>query len=118
VIAAAEIMQDTTGRGQLPPMIHAVRDAAESVPQVVTADVGYRDTLGWRDPSLEAMPRLADWADEASVVHWYQDHPARPDWTEAGRRCGQCVRLGQRGPASTEPSAAGKGTRPASKVQD
>jgi hypothetical protein len=34
----------------------------------------------------KAMPGLADWADEASVVHWYQDHPQRPDWTEAARR--------------------------------
>ena len=34
----------------------------------------------------KAMPGLADWADEASVVHWFQDPPERPDWTEAARR--------------------------------
>jgi hypothetical protein len=34
----------------------------------------------------KAMPRLTGWADEASVVHWYQDHPERPDWAEAARR--------------------------------
>jgi quinol monooxygenase YgiN len=34
----------------------------------------------------KAMPSLADKADEASVVHWYQDHAERPDWTEAARR--------------------------------
>ena len=34
----------------------------------------------------KAMPGLADWADEASVVHWTQDHAERPDWTEAARR--------------------------------
>jgi quinol monooxygenase YgiN len=34
----------------------------------------------------KVMPRLADWADEASMVHWYQDHSARPDWIEAARR--------------------------------
>lgn len=27
----------------------------------------------------KAMPSLADWADEASVVHWHQDHAERPD---------------------------------------
>ena len=34
----------------------------------------------------KAMPGLAAWADEASVVHWVQDHAGRPDWTEAARR--------------------------------
>ena len=34
----------------------------------------------------KAMPRLADLADEASVVHWLQDNPKRPDWIEAARR--------------------------------
>jgi quinol monooxygenase YgiN len=34
----------------------------------------------------KAMPGLADLADEASVVHWHQEHPERPDWTEAARR--------------------------------
>jgi quinol monooxygenase YgiN len=34
----------------------------------------------------KAMPRLAGWADEASFIHWYQDHLERPDWIEAARR--------------------------------
>ena len=39
-----------------------------------------------RGSHREAMPHLADWADEASVVHWHQDHAQRPDWNEAARR--------------------------------
>ncbi len=34
----------------------------------------------------KAMPRLADWADEASMVRWWQDHTEPPDWSEATRR--------------------------------
>jgi hypothetical protein len=32
------------------------------------------------------MPRLLDWCDEASVVHWNQDVLELPDWLEAHRR--------------------------------
>ena len=32
------------------------------------------------------MPKLLDWCDEASVVHWTQDSPELPDWHEAHRR--------------------------------
>ena len=35
---------------------------------------------------LKAMPRLINWADEASAVRWHQGHPERPDWAEAARR--------------------------------
>lgn len=34
----------------------------------------------------QAMPKLADWADEASVVHWYQEDLESPGWTEGARR--------------------------------
>ena len=37
-------------------------------------------------PHLRAMPKLLDWCDEASVVHWQQDGPALPDAAEAARR--------------------------------
>lgn len=34
----------------------------------------------------KAMPKLLNWCDEASVVHWQQDDPVAPDWIMADRR--------------------------------
>jgi uncharacterized protein DUF3291 len=32
------------------------------------------------------MPKLMDWCDEASIVHWDQDDEAMPDWETADAR--------------------------------
>jgi hypothetical protein len=37
-------------------------------------------------PHKRVMPKLADWCDEASVVHWTQENATLPDWHEAHRR--------------------------------
>ena len=38
------------------------------------------------EPHKTAMGKLANWCDEASVVHWQQDTAELPDWQEAHRR--------------------------------
>jgi hypothetical protein len=37
----------------------------------------------------KSMKRLAQWCDEASVVHWEQDSRELPDWASAHRRMQQ-----------------------------
>ena len=45
----------------------------------------------------DVMPRLADWCDEASVVHWTTEDTEIPSWSEAAermRRDGRPSRVG------------------------
>ena len=37
-------------------------------------------------PHRAAMPKLMNWCDEASVVHWTEDAAEPPAWAEAARR--------------------------------
>lgn len=39
-----------------------------------------------RAPHLAAMPKLLEWCDEASVVHWTQDSRELPSWQETYER--------------------------------
>ena len=38
------------------------------------------------DPHRQAMRKLAEWCDEASVAHWLQAAPEPPSWEEAYQR--------------------------------
>jgi hypothetical protein len=37
-------------------------------------------------PHQRAMPKLFNWCDEASVIHWNQETAELPSWSEAHRR--------------------------------
>jgi hypothetical protein len=50
----------------------------------------------------DAMPKLLDWCDEASVVHWNQETPELPSWLEAH---GRMVNEGKRSKVNYPSSA-------------
>ena len=41
----------------------------------------------------QAMPRLLNWCDEASVTHWEQDGSTLPSWEEADQRMRETGRV-------------------------
>ena len=77
------------------------------------ANGAYWTLTVWRDKAAmrafmssgahrEAMPRLQNWCDEASVGQWEQDSPVLPDWADAEDR----MRTGGRLSAVKHPSPA------------
>ena len=44
-------------------------------------------------PHRDAMPRLLEWCDEASLAHWNQEASAAPDWKTAEGRLADVGRL-------------------------
>lgn len=89
---------------------HAVRSAAqaEDVPGCLglrtmrDSDGSFWTVSAWKSPEAmrayittgahrKAMPKLVEWCDEASTVHWEQEEVAVPDWPEA------CLRMAEEG---------------------
>lgn len=78
-------------------------------------DLAFWTVTVWRDERAmsaygtsgahrKAIPHLADWADEASLVHWIQPSSDLPQWPEAVRRLREEGRsLALRHPALTHP---------------
>ena len=58
IIVAAEITQKTTDREQLLPMVRSVLATTGMIPETVTADAGYWDTISLRDPCLQGIQVL------------------------------------------------------------
>ena len=69
-----------------------------------TAGLAFWTLTAWRDeaslrrymraaPHRVAIPKLAQWCDEAAVAHWEQDEARGIDWVDAARRLADSGRL-------------------------
>lgn len=93
-------------------VLYAARSASQARKSSGNLDTRFRRTQGltfwtftaWADqPSMEAyrsghphrqaMPKLRDWCDEASVAHWSQPSDALPGWDYATNRMAEIGRL-------------------------
>ena len=71
--AMGSLRQSQRSRGFLAGrVLHEARNAMNA----------FRTTGAHRD----AMPKLLEWCDEASVAHWIQPNAELPSWLEAHRR--------------------------------
>jgi len=70
----------------------------------IAEGLAYWTVTAWQDesamnafritrPHRDAMPRLLEWCDEASLVHWNQESAELPDWETAERRMAESGRL-------------------------
>ena len=53
----------------------------------LTAWASEKDMKAYRNSGahLKAMPKLINWCDEATAVHWTTESTSLPDWTEAAQ---------------------------------
>jgi heme-degrading monooxygenase HmoA len=68
----------------------------------------------------EAMPKLLEWCDEASVAHWQQETSALPGWEEAARRmrsAGRISKVRHPGPHHADLSFAQPRTTGSAKIR-
>jgi transposase len=84
VIVAAELTQQVTDRQQLVPMVRAVRQATGAVPESITADAGYWDTLSLHHPALEGIDVLVS-----------PDAQTRPSGTSTTPKNAEALRMRQ-----------------------
>ena len=83
--AARSALQAKGARGNL--SVAVLRDARRAFwTCTIWTDEEAMRSYASADPHARIMRNLAEWCDEASVVHWRQDGPGAPSWSEACER--------------------------------